>query len=348
MNPVREWWWLVALEATLFLSISCWELTATWAEPVNYPLRFAAVVLGGATVAALAFHVGPAMLARRGVLNSARLGLFAVGLWLAAGYAERIVMAARVCVQLAYGLGRPAIVVAALATTLLACMWRDRLRRLMTYALLLTGAVLLVSALVTSWQGFQARSQRFIEDPPQWDWMILKGIILSAAPAIIVGWRIGRSAEHSRHIWYSGLAGIWLPITAAITVCSLARQAGVALTPGDSLARSSASAFVGLRALPPGVISNALAFTLLGPAVLSCICLKELSPNWRGLQRLWLIPLGAALLMVAAVANNFLPDGFWSEFATPAYQVWVVTVLVLGAIAAVAALALSRPVEDSR
>lgn len=82
--------------------------------------------------------------------------------------------------------------------------------------------------------------------------------------------------------------------------------------------------------------------------MLSCICLKELSPNWRGLQRLWLIPLGAALLMVAAVANNFLPDGFWSEFATPAYQVWVVTVLVLGAIAAVAALVLSRPVDDSR
>ena len=348
MPSAREWWWLVALEATLFLSISCWELTATWAEPLHYPLRFASIVLGGATLATLAFHIGPALLARRDLPRLPFLWLV-VGLWLGLGYAERIVMTARMWIVMIdwSGTSRISVTALALAIILLALSCSRRAQRIATVSLLALGALLLLAGLATSWHGLRVQRTPF-QEPLQLDRLLLKGILLSAAPAIVISWRIGRVAESARKIWISGFAGVWLPLTVAITIASVACQGGAALTPGGSLVRSSVSAFVGLKDLRPGVVLKSLALTLLGPALLSCVCLHELSAKWRGQHRFWLIPLAAALLTVAAAANQFVTEGFWSEFARPAYQTWVLTILILGAGAAIATLLFARPIHESR
>lgn len=72
----REFWWLVALQACLCFSLSCWEATAPWAEPASHPIRFAIVLILASSLATLACHIGPALFAARfGGLRSALRGL---------------------------------------------------------------------------------------------------------------------------------------------------------------------------------------------------------------------------------------------------------------------------------
>jgi hypothetical protein len=52
--------WTVALEAALFFSMPSWWLMAE-AWPANGPIRFALTILVGGTVAAVLFHVIPAL-----------------------------------------------------------------------------------------------------------------------------------------------------------------------------------------------------------------------------------------------------------------------------------------------
>ena len=85
-NRRREVWWLLTLEATLFLSLPFWESTAAWAEPFSEPFRFGISLIGAATVAMFACHIGPAALETR-FGEGPHHGLFRVlMLWLSVGY----------------------------------------------------------------------------------------------------------------------------------------------------------------------------------------------------------------------------------------------------------------------
>ena len=173
-----EFWWLVALEATLFFSWACWESTAPWAEPVTYPLRFGFAVFGAATAAMLACHVGPAILASR---HGGRLYPFAsvLLLWLSAGYVERILIGAWAValVQIPPAtapvspIGRwwlwPAVAFLGLVSIagLVRSWWRP-----FAVAGLVAAAGILAWAVVTNWHGLWVRNPYYADEPLQFDW----------------------------------------------------------------------------------------------------------------------------------------------------------------------------------
>lgn len=74
---------------------------------------------------------------------------------------------------------------------------------------------------------------------------LIQGILLSAAPVLVIAWRTGRIASGPREIWLSGLAGVWLPIVTAVSLASVANSAGWALHWIPSLPRGINWALLG-------------------------------------------------------------------------------------------------------
>lgn len=87
MENGRNFWWLVALEATLFFSLPCWEFTAIWAAPISHPARFGVALVVTAAVATFSCHVGPALFAARFGGRLRRI-TWVVLVWLSVGYVE--------------------------------------------------------------------------------------------------------------------------------------------------------------------------------------------------------------------------------------------------------------------
>jgi len=339
-NGKRDFWWLLGLEATLFFSLPCWELTAPYAEPATYPLRFVICVLGAATVATLACHIGPALFAARFGGLRHRLAWLLL-LWLGFGYLEWLLSVVRTTSLVsAYLPGSMWIFLAAVLIAGLVWAWW---KPVVIIALLL-GAVNPVWALAITWHGLWVPNPHFGNEPPvQLDWLIVKGMLLSAAPAVVVAWRIGRIESRPKRIWLSGLVGVWLPLVCSVAIASLSVRAGANLYWVPSIGRGFRIALAGITGrLGPGVTIPLLIATLLGPALFSVISLRQMAPPWQGRTRVWLVPVFVGLLVCVVASTYCHPEGMYYDFSSAAHELWAASLVACGAIAGLACVAFRR------
>ncbi|MFN7935383.1 MAG: hypothetical protein U0R19_18790 [Bryobacteraceae bacterium] len=303
-TTTREIWWLAALEATLFFSLPFWELTASYAEPTTNPFRFAAAILFAATVATLLFHIAPAFLATKSIRIPTALAI-----WLALGYTERIFVTARHSNAPWFCLA----IILILAITYQTCA------RIFTVAALTLSIAILVWAVATTWHGHYAQNPHYSGGPVQLDGLIIQGMLVSAAPAVLIARQIGQRAPNPTTIWITGLFAIWLPMLLSVTAASLAAQAGATLH----------WALLGPTGLDPSTFLQITGATFFGPAVLSALALRSIAPPWQGRRRLYFIPLAAALFVTAAAFHAWHPVNLVNELAVPAYHLWALTIAIL-------------------
>jgi len=351
-KPSGDFWWLLALEALLFFNLPFWELTAPWAEPATDPFHFAGTVLASATAAMLISHVGPAFFAARFGHRKQPLAPLFWG-WFAAGYILILFVWFRVLAVVMLDLANPipptvvpftwlwpAVEFALLAVLITAGAFRSWWKPA-TAALLILGSAILFWALATTWSALGVRNPHYSGGPVQIEWAIAKGIFVCAAPALVIGWRIGLATSEPRRIWQSGILGFWLPLVLSLTVASLATQAGATLHWRSSLFRSFNWALLGaegaLRYLP----LTAACLTVFGPALFFIVTLRRLSPVWTHPKTLWFVPVALFLLLKLWPTPFFPVEGGLHTELYLLSPLWAGVLILLG-IAAGLAVFLSR------
>jgi len=327
----REFWWLVILQASLCFSLSCWEATAPWAEPARYPIRFVVVLISAATVATLACHVGPALFAAKLGEHVSRFTPLLL-LWLAVGYIEWVLSIFAVQSGATSQLSRLVFLAMLISAGVVKSWWK-----LGIIAVLPLSAGLLTCSLAVNWHGLWVRNSHFAEEPLQFDWLIVQGILVSAAPSVVTGWRIGRIQPGSRQIWLSGFLGLWLPLVCSVAIASLADQAGTNLhwVPSQFLGFEWAlGGFPGW--FHPAWVLTLSIWTLFLPALVSMISLRGLATLWAPQSKVRSVLVGAGLLIFAAVAFSWNSQGVHSIFSTPFHQHWACSLVILGTAAGLA------------
>jgi hypothetical protein len=341
----QELWWLIALEATLFFSLPCWEQTATWADPLRAPLAFATSVLGTATFTMLACHVGPAFAAATYAGRSFRWEWILL-LLAGAGYAERIVTAGHVGNILADVSRRswsqpnppsnklilPAV---ALVVILLIAGSLTRWWKTIVALQLALGMGILTWVLSSTWRGlthfnpyYEGQSDSEIEQ------YLIQGILLSAAPALVIAWRIGLIASGPKEIWFSGLAGLWLPLVLSVSIYSLANSAGEALYWVPSLPRGFNWALLGPNGQSLGAALRFVVWTLVSQVTVSAIVIRWLSARYEGRSKyLYLLALPCLSLLFLWLANFWNGEAPLSSLALPPYRIWAGGMIIAGILA---------------
>ncbi len=167
----------------------------------------------------------------------------------------------------------------------------------------------------------------------------ISGNLLAAAPAIVLGWRSGRVAPQPRRIWLSGFVGLWLPLVLSTTVASLADQAGANLFWAPSLLRGFNWAVLGF---PKGLLPSVgvlLSLTILWPALLSIVSLRQIIPEWRSGARWCQITIILCTAGAAVSSALSLDRGsFGSVFTSSVHERWAESLLALGIVAGVCAM----------
>lgn len=340
-------WWLVALEATLFAFLPYWELTAPWAEPITAPWAFAATVVTAATAAMLAFHCGPAFFGRSLRAGRIPFGNWVVA-WLSLGFVDRFwlgVIEGRYAAASAYiGWvipGQQAIpnhfwllpfIVAPLA---IALSFRSWWKPVVILQLALGGGFL-VWALATAWPGIWIVNPRYNGPPEQFEDRIFEGVLLSAAPALVIGWAAGRRASNAREVWWSGFAGVWLPIVLTLTIGSIACEAGAERFWVPSLFRGFNWAMLGSEGKSLESSMKWASWTVFAPLLLYTISLRLLAVEWRGGTIYF-----AGILAAASLVCIYFPwklFEYHNLFAAPPFAIWAWSVAALGTVAGVIAL----------
>ena len=182
--------------------------------------------------------------------------------------------------------------------------------------------------------GMHSRSQSMVTEALLGDPVpVAKGILLAAAPAVILAVRIGRMDLGPRQIWLTGLAGIWLPAILSVTLMSFAKIWGVRFFWRPSLPIEFQYAFWWMVE-PTGRSARGiwpLSLTLLAPCLICAIWINDVSRNWPWNWRKLL-----ALVALAAVAWSLMDGPAWPN--SP--QKWLWSVVAVSVIAALARLML--------
>lgn len=336
VDQKKELWWLVALEASLFFSWTCWELTAPWAEPVTAPFAFAAVLVAFATLATLACHIGPALAGAywRGPIPAAYQWLL---IWIGVGYVERILTLWRIGrLQATPNELLPLLYITPVIVAFVTRSWWKPFCVLLT----MLGMGILGWALTSTWRGLHQ-----IGSPAQWESLIARGILFSAAPAVVLGWRIGRIAPSTRSIVRAGLLGIWLPLIVSVTVASLANQAGETLYARPTPARGFHWAMLGPTEDSLSAAMHWAIWTMCTPALAGVVALETLGEAWRGHKYVFwaLVVLFSVAYLMALRA---VPSSMSNELAVPTYEYWAWTVLALGTVAGLRSATMNREKRD--
>jgi hypothetical protein len=344
----KDYWWLLALEAAVFFSLPSWEMTSVYAAPANHPIRFFVSLVIAATAAMFACHVGPGLFAIQFKGRLPRLAWILLP-WLGLGYLEWLGSLARsaagVCGIMPSWITErgPWITIVITLTMLLAitaAVWINSLWRGILVVCMLLGSGILIWALATDRRGLGVRNSHMVSELDQLDWLFAKGVLLSAAPCVVIGWRVGSIEPARARVWMSGLGAVWLPAVLSITIASLATQGGFNLYWKPSLFRDFTWALLGHHGrLEPGVMALAVS-TLSAPALLSAFCLKEIIPGQRWWSKWW---LSAPLICVLSYAAYFVrfrpdPDRIFYTFGTPFHEFWAWSLVMLGAAAGFASM----------
>jgi len=299
---VSEFRWTVALEAALFFSVLSWLLTERgW--PADGPYEFALAVLIGASAATLLCHVLPAFCAESlRLFSTTRIGRLArwpIGAWFSFGAAVTLIQLCRLMASMGvlqrdaeflYG-PKPRMwkIIAwaiagfwVLASTALA--WRaNRWRRFAIALSLLAGFGLAVSSIPANWSGLWIRNRQMIsENGLNEPWLVIKGMLMAAAPAVVLALRIGQMRLSPRRIWLSGLYGVWIPLAASVTFISFERMAGARLYWKPSVPIEFFCAFVWIGEVQStwAAVLWPLSLTMLGSCVLHAVWIRDLTGAW--------------------------------------------------------------------
>ena len=317
---MSEWRWLVALEAGLFFSGVCWETTASWAAPTYEPVPFALALVAAATVGMLTCHVGPAFYASRFAVPGWVMA------WLAFGYLEWLWGMGEVAVQ-TFGVGQ----FAAMAAFVLAGYFRPVWRTVLFVSLSVSVGILGWS-LQAQWRGIRATNPYFGSGQETLFESFTPGVLLAAAPAVVIAWRIGKVRPEAKSIWWSGILGVWLPALVAVAVASVATDAGGTLYWHPSgIPRGIHWALQGAERISWTAVVLTCA-TMLAPAILSLQALWELNGARTGRRAMLLVPVG--LWMLAwAISQWTEPYKGFPSFYSPIHRLWAWGVVALGAAA---------------
>jgi hypothetical protein len=195
----------------------------------------------------------------------------------------------------------------------------------------------------TSWPGLWIHNPHFSPGEPH-DRMLVKGMLLSAAPALLIGWRLGRVETRPSRVWLSGLLGVWLPIVISVTLASLATMAGLRAHYRPSLPPGFYWAMQGTRGrLEEGAVVLTT-LTFLGPALLAAVCLSELERQSVLRQKAWMVIVLICLLSYGLSFAQLLgvPQDFSLIFWSSAHEIWAWSLVFLGAFAGAACILLPR------
>jgi hypothetical protein len=299
---MSEWRWLVALEEALFFSVVCWETTASWAAPTYEPVPFALALVGAATVGMLTCHVGPAFYASRFAVPGWVMA------WLAFGYLEWL-----------WGMGEMSWYVlgwSALGGAVVC--WRAAWRWVLGASLGI-GVGVLGWALQAQWRGIWATNSYYGSGPHTLFSYFTPAVLLAAAPAMVIAWRIGKVRPGAQSVWWSGILGVWLPALVAVAVASVATDAGTTLYWQPSIPRGIQWALGGAE----GITWTAVVLTcgtMVAPAILSLYALRELNEAWTGRRAMLLVPIG--LWAAACAISQLIEPGAGFRFFFSTIHVW--------------------------
>ena len=171
-------------------------------------------------------------------------------------------------------------------------------------------------ALQAQWRGIGATNPYFGSRPETLFAYFTRGVLLAAA--MVVAWRIGKTRQETKRIWWSGILGVWLPTVVA--VASVATDAGATLYWRPSLFRGFYWAHQEIEQLNETALAVATG-TLLAPSILSLYALRELNSAWTGRRVMLLVPVG----LCAGAGARYL-------FST-IHRWWAWGVVALGATA---------------
>jgi hypothetical protein len=170
---------------------------------------------------------------------------------------------------------------------------------------------------------------------------VIQGMLMAAAPASILALRIGKMGLSSRRIWWTGIGGMWLPLSVSVTLLSLAKMCGARLYWKPSLPIEFFYAFAWLfqgtdapvRAVPLAVALWPLSLTILGPSIICATWIKDMTSGWvRGWQKL------LAFAGVGVAAYLLMSDFTWALY----YQCWLWSIVVATVVIALTRLRLRR------
>ncbi len=334
--PAREFWWTVALEAAVFFSLPTWRATVDRAWPTAAPGDFAIALVAGASAAMLLCHIAPAFWIRR-VSGFGTVGWRAAAQWamvalLCAGAGICLGQVARVAVFLTSLWNEDRAwhpVTAGLATLTIAIgsgaiAWAGlKVRRAATLILCAVGIGLTVGLLFAQWLGLSFAELSFrpgeisLNDPHK----LFVGMLLSAAPVIVLGTRIGRMPISRGRIWWSGFVGVWAPLVVSVTLCSLANVAGARLHWRPSFPIWFAYAFALFGDRPIQISWSLATLTVLSPGAVYAIWVKDSTAQWAWR---WKRSVAATI----AIAGFIHGARFWDQYTfLDLYRPWCWTLL---------------------
>jgi hypothetical protein len=228
---------IVVWEAALSYTVTSWELSTKGAWPANDPLKFLGAVVGAAVVALFLCHIVPAELLPRLLQRKERATVFlrqALIAWYGIGAVASFINLTRAEGQfvlwghlsqhqtLAVGAGLVFAVLGILAVQL-----EDRLGLIVPGAFGVLGFFFVLSALLATYTGFWTRNEQLISENGLADnAQVFKGVLLATVPATIFGIRLGRLRPTRSTVFWTGVLGVWLPVTSSAVLAALAKMCG--------------------------------------------------------------------------------------------------------------------------
>ncbi|MEP7366712.1 MAG: hypothetical protein ABI972_25930 [Acidobacteriota bacterium] len=327
-----DFWWLVASEATLFLSLAFWEPTASYGKPLTQPIAFSVSLILGATIAMMLCHVGPALFAARCGPWTTRWR-WVLFVWLAAGFMDW--WFSLTAVTFSALMSKPFGVVMLVFSGCAGIV--TRLGRVLTSSVLLLSLGLLAWALVTNIKGVGIQNGYQPQFQENLEWWFGRGILIAAGPAIVIAYRVGEFEARRSRIFLSGFVGVWIPIVVAMTSASVALEAGANLHWRPSLPIDIMWALVGIGQVLGSATFVIVSLTLLGPAVVAVGAVRDLVTASPSRIRM-AAAFGLSIAIAWALQWLYRRDGAGGLLSTSQHQVWASTLWMLGALAGVVAV----------
>jgi hypothetical protein len=338
----------VALETTLFFSLPGWLLFADDAWPVTDLSAFLQTILVGAFLAMLLCHVCPALwvrdcnvleiprvsrtlalLPRVWLLLGAALALvyvarFVGGMFFMMRWSDPIARISHELIAAACSMGAAAVVFSG-----------PRLLRGIALLAVTIGAGVLVALFLAQWPGLWIRNpQLSTESGLNNSSSVMAGILLAAAPAVVLAARVGRMRVSTRKIWLTGLVGVAGPVVLAVLLASLAKVGGVRLHWKPSIPIEFISAFWGWHEFPLKALVPLAGVTAIGPVLVCALWIRDLMPGfvdsrWKRVVTVVLVGVLSLSLMLLDYRLPWGPSYVWP---------WLWSVIGVGALAGLAVL----------
>lgn len=309
-----DFWWLLALEAMLFLSLPCW-VSAAYVRPATHPARFVLILIALAALGTLIFHIAPAFWGRQ-FGRGQNLFVWIVMLWLSAGYIYYSMHLLQALIDIFASSYGPSVRLAALIIGLLLLAILAFVRSWYKPVVMLgfiQCTVLLGLTLTTPLAGLWTKNLRWVSGPSE-DYNVLwQALLMIAPPAMSIGWRIGFKEQSKRRVWLRGLLGFFLPLCFSVSIVALMAQAGENLYWRPSLPIGFHWAYIVLlrHAGSRGWTAWrwAIALTAIYPALLGVLSVKILINAWLPWMRITLFALAAFALCRVAIepVTGFYP-----------------------------------------